>query len=218
MCTLSLISLAVLMPQSFVELDEPALDAPLSSSNLVAANDTIPDAWGPLIRLRAQDGWFSVPVHATLMPDGRVHFMGYERPVEDPSVASDQRKATFIIDPIPLGSPAPNDHVVTSLTPPLDANALFLPPYFIDDTLFCAGNTLTADGQVFTAGGTRGVIDITTGDTFALGMPYATRFDGTNWTRIPNDMVGIGAAGLERSLVHDPDAVAGWPDSRDFGL
>jgi len=212
MSALSLLSLAVLLPQAFEEpVGVTKSEVDVTSTPLAATSETVPDAWGPRIRLRAEDGWFSVPIHATLMPDGRVHFMGYERDLEDPSVPSDQRKATFMIDPLPLGSTAPTDHTVTPLTSVLDANNLFILPYFIDDTLFCAGNTLMADGQLFTAGGTRGVFDVTTSDVFTFGLPYATRFDGTNWTRIPNEMVGLGASGLNNRWYTTPTRL---PDGR----
>ena len=45
------------------------------------------DAWGPKTILRAPDGWYSTPIHGSLLPDGRLHLIGIERPTEDPLAA-----------------------------------------------------------------------------------------------------------------------------------
>jgi len=192
------LSLAVLALQSGEQpvdvLDASGVRTEAASS---APTGTIPDGWSPKVRLRSQDGWFAAPIHATLMPDGRVHFIGFDRMVEDPAVPSVERKATFIITPTPLGAPTPVDHTVTPLVTPLDSNNEFIDPFLVDDSLFCSGHTLTADGRLFIAGGTRLILDTGTNDLFTFGLSYSTMFDGVSTTtRLPNDFLGLGAAGL----------------------
>jgi hypothetical protein len=203
------LSLALATPSSGLAPGLPSgQDASEPVASSVANAAAVMDGWSERIRLRAADGWFSIPAHATLMPDGRVQLIGYERILEDPSVPSEVRKATFAITPTPLGDPVPLDHVVTDVPAALDANALVLPPYFVDDELFCTGNTLTADGELFTVGGTRHVLDFVANESFTLGLPYATLWDGASWTRLPNEMVGIGVSGLNARWYATPTRLA----------
>lgn len=151
-----------------------------------------PDSWSPLVRWRAPDGWYSVGVHAALLPDGRVLFIGYDRPEYAPGAGAERRKSAFTLTPTPLGQPVPVEVTVASLIEPmaaaLDANGLFVPPYLVDDDLFCTGSTTTGDGLVFTAGGTRGIYDVTSGEVLVTGLSYGTVTDGTSWARVQGDM------------------------------
>ena len=52
-----------------------------------------------------------------------------------------------------------------------------------------------SDGSVFTAGGTRFVLDVNTNASYIAGLPYATTFDGQNWVRVPADMQAVGTLG-----------------------
>ena len=197
MNTLVLLSLAVIAAQSGEQpVDVLGANEVRTDDASAATTGSIPDGWSPRIRLRSPDGWFAAPIHATLMPDGRVHFIGFERIIEDPSIPTVERKATFMIDPTPLGAPVPFDHTVTPLVTPLDSNNDFIDPFIVDDSLFCSGHTLTADGKLFIAGGTRLILDTGTNNLFTFGLSYSTLFDGTTTTRVPNDFVGLGAAGL----------------------
>ena len=53
------------------------------------------------------------------------------------------------------------------------------------------------NGALFTAGGTRGVFDLTDGSVQVLGLSYATRFDPATdvWTRLPADMLVVANIG-----------------------
>ena len=75
------------------------------------------------------------------------------------------------------------------------ANASSVPPWQVDDTLYCSGHTLLSDGRYVTFGGTRNFADETTGATKGRGLDYATIFDGQNWTRVAKRMVAVGPAG-----------------------
>ncbi len=187
------------------------LCAPLAAQ----ATPQVPDAWSDLVTLRAADGWYAAPIHATLMPDGTVVFMGYERELEDPTVVSETRKAAFSLAPTPLWVPPPPERTVLDRVEPVDANAFVFPPYFVDDTLFCSGHTLTSEGELFTVGGTRGVIDFVTGDLYAFGLSYATLFDGSSWSRVPADMLAVGGLGTPARWY---PTVSRLPDGRLFTI
>ena len=155
-----------------------------------------PDAWSPPITWRASDGFYAAGIHATLMPDGRIHFMGFERDTFDPLQATVTRRSAFIFTPTPLGQPYPSEVIIANLTQPIDADNTFVAPsFFVTDQLYCAGQTLTADGDVFTAGGLRCVFDSATSSTSFFGLSYASLYDGASWTRVANDMTVIAAAG-----------------------
>ena len=57
------------------------------------------------------------------------------------------------------------------------------------------GATLTHDGRVVTAGGTRTVRSLESGLQHTFGLPYETIFDGTSWVRQPGTMLGTGLFG-----------------------
>lgn len=171
-----------------------------------------PDGWSARTVLRTPDGWYAVPVHATLMPNGLVACIGYARDTEDPALATASRRSAFVFAPIPAGDPVPPELTVFELPEPIDAPDIIVPPaLLVSDDLFCTGNALTATGELFTAGGTRTLIDFTNGNSITVGLSYATRFDGSSWWREPADMVVAGPAG---SPARWYPAVTRLPDQR----
>lgn len=167
-----------------------ALAAPLAGAAREAP-DKAPlelDAWSAPVVWRTADGLYSAPVHATLLPDGRVLFVGHARDTLDPAAATVQERSVFALSPTPWWLPPPAEVTSPDMDVPLDAIDLFVPPWLIQDDLFCAGHSLTADGALFVAGGTRAWFDVTTGGLLATGLPYAMTFDGVDWTRVPADM------------------------------
>lgn len=164
------------------------------------------DAWAPQgsqppIELRVDDpinGNVQFrPVHGTLLPDGRVMLFA--------TVGAHARAAWF--RPTPIGEPLPaavtlnGDHVPVDVDPPFSytdpatGNRLY-----IEETLFCSGHTLDAEGGIFVAGGTLlyQLFEAATQTTanWIYGMPNVTRYSfatGT-WSRGEN-MRGTGQSG-----------------------
>ena len=175
----------------------PWLPALLALAAPVASQGE-PDHWSPRVTLRTSYGWYAAPIHATLLPTGDVSIVGYARPTFDAPPAYTQRHY-FVTRMPPLGAPTPPQIFTTHLPAPLDAIDRPLPPeWIVNDDLFCMGNTLTADGELFTVGGTRVYANFNTGEFKSEGLPYATRLDptGTVWTRVPADMLGVATLGL----------------------
>ena len=77
---------------------------------------------------------------------------------------------------------------------PHEVNAATFGEWFVDDTNFCAGNTLLADGRVIVTGGTR----------IAAHFPQPGA---------PHDFLAV--LGLSRSLFYDPLS-SGWSPGADF--
>ena len=88
------------------------------------------------------------PVHATLLPDGRVMFF---------STTNVHARAAWFT-PGPIGEDPPPlvvltpDHVPVDVDPPLDFKDASGLEWHVEETLFCSGHSLTADGSLFSAG------------------------------------------------------------------
>ncbi len=167
-----------------------------------AAGAGQPDAWSSPITWRATDGWYSVPIHATLLPDRRVLLMGIDWPKAAPTSSNIQRRSAFAMLPPPIGTPLGAELIPTRLDEPLDATDWVSGGWQVDDSLFCSGHTLTADGRLFSVGGTRTLIsppstgaDVAPEQEIVTGLSYATSFDGRSWTRVPNAMQAAGSGG-----------------------
>jgi hypothetical protein len=137
------------------------------------------------------------PVHATLLPDGRVMLFATT------NIAA--RAAWFT--PGPIGEEPPPlvvlqpDNVPVDVDPPLDFTDASGLQWHIEETLFCSGHTLTADGSLFSAGGTLlySIKDPSTQTTvnYIYGMPQATLYSYPlhTWFRQQN-MLGTGESGM----------------------
>jgi hypothetical protein len=137
------------------------------------------------------------PVHATLLPDGRVMLF--------PTTGVHARAAWF--RPTPIGEPLPavvtlnGDHVPVDVDPPFSyTDPVTGNRLYIEETPFCSGHTLTADGDIFAAGGTLlyQLFEASSETTvnYIYGMPNVTRYSfatGT-WSRGEN-MRGTGETG-----------------------
>jgi hypothetical protein len=164
------------------------------------------DAWAPQgtqppIELRVDDpvnGNIQFrPVHGTLLPDGRVMLFA--------TVGVHARAAWFV--PTPIGDPLPAsvqltpDFVPVDIDPPISytdpatGNRLHL-----EETLFCSGHTLSADGGIFVAGGTLlySLYEAATQTTvnYIYGMPNVTEYSlATRTWRRGENMRGTGETG-----------------------
>lgn len=148
-----------------------------ATEQIVLASE--PDQFSALISLADAAGAPLRPVHANLMPDGRVLLIG-----------SDGNAG--------LLTPAAGTSPVTlgAATPPVEVPfAVFEGRYYVADILFCGGHTQLADGSFFSVGGTRYIVDMQTQYHYIEGLGYGTRFDGAAWTRPAGRMTIPGPTG-----------------------
>lgn len=167
-----------------------------------AANDSwAPQAPTPPVKLTAIDPIDGPlpypPVHATLLPDGRVMLFG--------KAARKEKAAWFV--PTPFDQQPPAEVVLQVENVPVDISQMTFTDsagvqWFVDETLFCSGHTLTADGSIFVAGGTLLYSGFNPGTgvrtNILLGMPNSTlySFPSRTWSRVPGNMLGIGGSNL----------------------
>ena len=154
------------------------------------------DYWSPTVTLTTTDKYgrpsYVAPVHGTVLPDGRVLFLGGSR--LNPASTADGVRFAGIFTPSAIGQPFPAESFV-----PLDALPLDADPYedanvYADDTLFCSGQTLLSDGSVFAAGGSRFWWDKNANTFFITGLPSGFVRGAAAWTRT-QDFAGPGATG-----------------------
>ncbi|MBS1119969.1 MAG: hypothetical protein H6Q90_2197 [Deltaproteobacteria bacterium] len=155
------------------------------------------DAWGPIVSLRDDTstfltdkpvgGWWVTPIHATLLPSGKVLVTGWGRRDRESCFAGGSRRngISYIIDPDDLTTSSLN---VTPIDE--DGNPS-------SDVLYCAGHTPIPDGRILYAGGSR-YDGLGTPTQLEQGLDYARLFDPRTNTfrRITTPMTG-GPAGSE---------------------
>ena len=156
------------------------------------------DAWSSKVTWRTDGGWYAAPIHATLMPDGKVLFIGSARSTEDPEAPNESEGFIFTMAPTPVGLPVPAETTVLPMAVPYDDPGTFTPPLFTGHGLSCSGHTLTSDGKLFVAGGSAVRVNTDTDVLEIYGLTYAMTSDGASWTRIPADMAGVGSLGQTR--------------------
>lgn len=171
------------------------------------------DAWSPRVILKDNTpsiqepgGEFLAPVHATLLPDGRVLVFGFRQPVESPTIPiARQHTFTAVLTTEQL---AFRPTAVSTIQVPVVSD----PPYRFTtlqtspvlnialDTIFCSGHALEPDGTVFVAGGLRKTFLRTDTALFAAtgGLEYAVRWDrNTNSWSPRQNLIGNGSMGNE---------------------
>ncbi|MGZ4682969.1 MAG: galactose oxidase-like domain-containing protein [Acidimicrobiales bacterium] len=161
----------------------------------VANLPSVSDGWTTSTTLRTADGWYATPVHATLLPDGRVLFTGIARNADPPTATTTQRRVSWVMPIQALGSPMTASTVITEVREPVTYDVPLTSTAFTYDDLICSGQTLTADGKVVTAGGTRASKTNASSTLYVAGLPTETKFDGTTWNQYPGSMLATGANG-----------------------
>ncbi len=155
----------------------------------------MPDAWSPEIVFRNPDGTYAAPWHASLMPDGRVLFIGVERETFEPGVPTEGTVTTPNAFTMRPGPPAfPGEVVVDELAQPVAASGLRVDSFTVFDSLDCSGHALLADGRLLTVGGTRG-FEADGGGLTITGLPTATTYDGSTWRRLEAEVGAPGKSG-----------------------
>jgi hypothetical protein len=162
----------------------------------VGADTSTGDAWSASVTLRTPDGWYEAPIHASLLPDGRVLLIGVARPSWPAEVGAPTRRAAWIMTPDPAGGGLPAETTPQQLTQPVDIDNGSYSGLTVNDDLFCAGVTLTKDGKAFIAGGTRWFAQ-NGAPVVVLGLPYDTLFDPATsaLTRVSGNMLVSGSTG-----------------------
>jgi hypothetical protein len=161
-----------------------------------ASLPTVNDSWTTSAVLRTSDGWYASPIQATLLPDGKdVLFIGIARNQDPPTSSSVARREAWVMPIDALGAAMPSTVVIRELAEPVDYPGVQIGDTYYSDDLFCSGQTLTADGRVVIAGGTRVVRTISSGAMTVSGLPYQLVFDGTSLLRVPGSMAATGPLG-----------------------
>lgn len=160
------------------------------TANASAAATVTGDAWSNPIMVRTAAGFWATPVHAALMGDGSIVFVGTmseaETTVEDTPV--DDISWRYV--PHPVGAPAPASVVAAETPQPLELDEIVSGDAYIEDGLICMGAVHTADGRLVSAGGTRRVVVLSTGETVVFGLDTNAVYSNGTWTRLPGTMVG----------------------------
>lgn len=161
---------------------------------LLLADAAGDDPWTAASTFRTEEGWYATPVHAALLTDGRILFVGVARESFPATVSTRYRRVAWIFNPPPAGADIPQMTTIEETTEPVQLDNV---PYGtgrrISDDLECMGSVHDGNGRVITAGGARAITS-TSGQAgnVIFGIPYLTIFtDETNWIR-SKTMVGVG--------------------------
>ena len=151
------------------------------------------DGWGPSLRLRdATDafpgkpagGWYVSPIHATLLPNGKVLVTGWSRAQLDQCQFPEGSRAngeSFVLDPAELARrSAPGELAVEPIDEVVDRTFRLqpgdAPNQWTREVLYCAGHTPTAGGVLYT-GGSRYQYLGQQGREIEIGISSARMFD-----------------------------------------
>jgi hypothetical protein len=189
----------------------PSLDEQSSTPETEPAR-MVDDAWSAPMVLRGSTNEESLsargvhgyvaPIHLTLLPNKQIFVVGYARPTfESTDALAIFRYPSYAgtFDVTPAGGPIPRDVYPQPVATP------YTTPYwtrtragYIGEGLFCSGHTLTRDGKLFFAGGTRVINPTDTApsdlveDHRILGLPTSMVYDpwAATMVKLPS-MTGV---------------------------
>lgn len=160
------------------------------------AEGAVADHWSPAGIFRTAEGWYASPIHANVLADGDILFIGVARPTAAPINSDPRRPVAWIFTPPALGQDPAPETTIREIPEPLAYFDTPIDQYRVSDDLYCAGTALDADGRVISAGGTRTYRNASDGSiAFTLGLPYETALDPSGWHVYPGAMVGNGIFG-----------------------
>lgn len=156
----------------------------------VAVIATAGESFSRTVTFRMPDGSFAAPIHAAVMPDGRMFLLG--------RVHANEFEMNHAAWSQPVDTPAstlPAQVTVAPAMAPVDLMGTVSGAYVLDDSLVCGGNAFLADGRLMIAGGPRTVTNAATHQlVFAVGIGYGSVFNGSTWNRLPGFMAGKGGS------------------------
>jgi len=139
-------------------------------------NDVRADSWSnPILWIDQYDDPHA-SLHITLMPDGSLVLMDVVCDEKTDGVCN-TIQGEFTMTPTPLGDDIPDQQDVFLI----DNSSLYPQP---QATPACSGHTLLSDGRFFTVGG----FDWDVWPEEGKGLKWATIYDGSTWTHVPEPM------------------------------
>jgi Domain of unknown function (DUF1929) len=152
----------------------------------------VADSWSTPIVVRTPVGHWASPVHAALMGDGSIMFLGTTRAADPATLLTPSSHAAWMYTPGSTDVADPASMVINPLDPPAEFNGATIGDLLIADDFICMGAAHTADGRLLISGGTRFVQVNSTGEQVVFGIPGQSVFGGGAWSRLPGEMVGLG--------------------------
>ena len=164
--------------------------------------------WGPMMALRDDSdtwserkpngGWWIGPIHATLLPDGKVIVSGLSRREEkrvyfgfDHLHSSGENGTSFVLDPSDVKQNASDTFYVTPVNEGGELHSGGPPGPGQRDVLFCSGHTPIGNGQVLFTGGSRMENLAQPDQKSEQGLDYARVYDaGANEFRTVSSRKG----------------------------
>ncbi len=176
------------------------LNTSLSSSEILLAasnpNFVQNGQWSPILTIRdntntflgnekvskPKKGWWVTPIHANLLPNGKVILTGWSRPKQRSCEDFEGRifGTSFLLDPAQLDTTTDK---ILNITPIDEA------PQLEGDVLYCSGHAPLPDGNILFMGGAKYINlgDVEYPPPFLqdeFGLNYARVFDGKKFSKV----------------------------------
>ncbi|KAI8815569.1 uncharacterized protein EV422DRAFT_572640 [Fimicolochytrium jonesii] len=162
---------------------------PVAPPTSTGVCEPVTPAWSPNVDLidtsdfytqdKPQGGWFVTPIHATLLQDGQIYIVGWNRRDYINCVkplGTRKHGVSFVIPASAILAAARNP-------PPPNRNPTLTIPRPIpdqrrgaEDTLYCSGQVTMKDGRVFVVGGAS-YRNLGMSDEMEVGVSYARVYD-----------------------------------------
>ena len=185
----------------------------LSLLSIFTPGLTVADEFSSPITWMTRDGMYVSPIHVVHLPSGELFLTGRYRDTFEPQNKTRGGEAAFTMTP---SQDTSNVLYIDNIEPEIPFEYRFqtvaLPwaggaAFAGNDTLYCAGHTLTADGKVILLGGTRSYFNNT--GVHHVGVPYSLIYDGASWYRVPGYFLGMGYLASDFSVLF-PEEVLTW--------
>lgn len=145
--------------------------------------------WSPIVSLRdntntfpgsdeipkPEQGWWVAPIHANLLPNGKVLVTGWSRPKESGCGQGEGRRfgTSFLLDPDQLTTIDGSFNIT-----PIDEH-----PQLKGDVLYCSGHAPLPDGSILFMGGAK-YTNLGEENQDEFGLNYARVFNGQKFSRV----------------------------------
>ncbi len=133
------------------------------ASVLFPAQGAVLDAYGPLIQWRQAASFEVTPIHVALLPTGDLFFINefnlFFYPGVDLTAPGFRPEFSFLMRPTPATEAPPSSVVIQPLPDPPALQPSFDSAYARFKSTVCGGHALLANGDLFFASGSEGIID-----------------------------------------------------------